>query len=277
MRLTGKTALVTGASSGIGAAFARQLAAAGADLVLVARREGALVALAAELTGAHQVAIQVIALDLATPTAAAELYARTAQADRPIDIVINNAGCGEHQYFVAQDWARVAAQLQLNVVTLTELSHRFGQAMAARGGGYLLNVASIGAYTPAPTYATYAAGKAYVRDFTEAIAHELAPRGVRVCSLCPGGTSTEFHQVAGQAVPGWMARLAFMSAERCAAIGLRALFGGRRNVVAGASNKVGMWMLRFVPRRMIVWIAARSMGQPRPPAALPPAPPPAPR
>ena len=189
--------------------------------------------------------------------------ARTEGAGRTVDVLINNAGFGEHQYFVEQAWARVAQQLQLNIVTLTELSHRFGQAMAARGRGHILNVASIGAYTPAPTYATYAAGKAYVRDFTEAIAHELAPRGVRVCSVCPGLTTTEFHQVAGQTLPGWMKRFGSMTADRCAAIGLAALFGWRRNVVAGVSNKVGMWMLRFVPRRAIVWIAARSMGRPR--------------
>jgi short-subunit dehydrogenase len=261
--LRGKTALVTGASSGIGAAFARHLAARGANLVLVARRQVELDALAEALRKAHAIEATVIALDLATAGAAAEVFARTEGAGTPVDVVINNAGFGEHQYFVEQQWERVAQQLQLNIVTLTEMSHRFGQAMAKRGRGHLLNVASIGAYTPAPTYATYAAGKAYVRDFTEAIAYELAPRGVRVCSLCPGGTETEFHQVAGQKVPGWMRAFAFMTAERCAAIGLRALFGWRRNVVTGVSNKVGMWMLRFVPRRMILWIAARSMGQPR--------------
>ncbi|MBK9037068.1 MAG: SDR family NAD(P)-dependent oxidoreductase [Myxococcales bacterium] len=265
--LRGKTALVTGASSGIGAALARQLAARGANLIVVARREAELEALAAAVKAAHQVEVTVIALDLATPTAAAALFARTEDAGHPVDVLVNNAGFGEHQYFVEQAWGRVAQQLQLNIVTLTELSHRFGQAMAARGRGHILNVASIGAYTPAPTYATYSAGKAYVRDFTEAIAHELAPRGVRVCCLCPGGTVTEFHLVAGQTVPGWMRAFAFMSADRCAAIGLRALLGWRRNVVAGVPNKIGMWTLRFVPRRMIVWIAARSMGRPRLPAS----------
>ncbi|MBK9035963.1 MAG: SDR family NAD(P)-dependent oxidoreductase [Myxococcales bacterium] len=164
--LRGKTALVTGASSGIGAALARQLAARGANLIVVARREAELEALAAAIKAAHQVEVTVIALDLATPTAAAALFARTEDAGHPVDVLVNNAGFGEHQYFVEQAWGRVAQQLQLNIVTLTELSHRFGQAMAARGRGHILNVASIGAYTPAPTYATYSAGKAYVRDFT---------------------------------------------------------------------------------------------------------------
>ena len=261
--LKGKTALVTGASSGIGAAFARALAARGADLVIAARRQAELDALAETLRKAHVVKVDVIAIDLGTAGAAADLFARTEGAGRTIDLVINNAGFGEHQWFIEQQWERVAQQLQLNIVTLTELTHRFGKAMAARGRGHILNVSSIGAYTPCPTYATYAAGKAYVRDFSEAIAYELAPRGVRVCSLCPGGTESGFHQVAGQTVPGWMRATAFMSADRCAGIGLRALFGRRRNVVSGISNKLGMWMLRFVPRRMIVWISARSMGKPK--------------
>lgn len=261
--LKGKTALVTGASSGIGRAFAQQLAGRKANLVIAARREADLEALAAELRTAHGVKVDVIAIDLSAPTAVASLCDRIDALGVTVDVLINNAGFGEHKYFVEQDWERVRQQLQLNIVTLTELSHRFGKAMAARGGGHILNVSSIGAYTPCPTYATYAAGKAYVRDFTEAIAYELAPRGVRVCSLCPGGTETGFHQVSGQTVPGWMKATAFMSADRCARIGLDSLFGWRRNVVTGVSNKLGMWLLRFVPRRMIVWISARSMGKPR--------------
>ncbi len=261
--LTGRTALVTGASSGIGRAFAVRLAARGARLVIAARRQAELDALALELRRDHQVEVTVVAIDLATPTSAAELFARTEGAGHAIDILINNAGFGTHQYFLAQDWTRIQQQLQLNIVTLTELTHRFGTTMTARGRGHILNIGSIGAYTPCPSYATYAAGKAYVRDFTEAVAHELAPRGVRVCCLCPGGTITEFHQVAGQTVPGWMRAMAFMPADRCAAIGLRALFGWRRNVVSGVGNKVGMFLLRFLPRRMIVWIGAKSMGPPR--------------
>jgi uncharacterized protein len=260
--LRGKTALITGASSGIGAAFARNLAARGADLIIAARRHTELDQLAAELRSKHSIAVTVVAIDLGVAGAARTLFDQTEGAGRVVDVVINNAGFGEHQYFIDQDWDRIGQQLQLNIVTLTEMSHRFGGAMAKRGRGHLLNVSSIGAYTPAPTYATYAASKAYVRDFTEAIAYELAPKGVRVCSVCPGGTETEFHKVAGQTVPGWMRRFAFMSADRCAAIGLRALFGWRRNVVTGISNKISMWTLRFVPRRMILWMAARSMGRP---------------
>ena len=261
--LKGKTALVTGASSGIGAAFARALAARGADLIIAARRQAELDTLAASLRAAHGVQVDVVAIDLGVDGAAEALFAQTEGAGRTIDLLINNAGFGEHRWFVEQQWARVAQQLQLNIVTLTELTHRFARAMAARGRGHLLNVASIGAYTPTPTYATYSASKAYVRDFTEAIAFELAPKGVRVCSLCPGLVRTEFHQVSGQELPSWMKKFASMDADSCAAIGLRALLGSRRNVVSGWLNKVNMWLLRFMPRRAMVWIAYKSMGKPK--------------
>ncbi len=116
-------------------------------------------------------------------------------------MLVNNAGGGLHQNFVDTPWERIAKQIQLNVVSLTELTHRFVRAMVSRGRGHVLNVSSIGAYTPSPTYATYSAGKAFVRDFTEAIAFELKDTPVRVCSLCPGGTLTEFHQAAGHELP----------------------------------------------------------------------------
>lgn len=258
--LKGKRALVTGASSGLGVEFARLLAARGADVVITARRAANLEALAAELRDKHKVAVTVIALDLSEPGAAAKLAEQTEGAGLPCDVLINNAGGGIHQDFVEIPWEQTARQIQLNVVSLTELTWRFARAMKARGGGHVLNVASIGAYTPTPTFATYAAGKAYVRDFTEAVAYELGETPVRVCCLCPGGTVTEFHQAAGAVVPAQY-RFAFESAEACAGTGLDALFGGRRNVVSGWMNKVAMWLLRFTPRRVMVWSSALAMGR----------------
>jgi uncharacterized protein len=178
-------------------------------------------------------------------------------------VLVNNAGGGVHQDFVDLGWDRVARQIQLNVVSLTELMHRFAKAMLGRGRGHILNVASIGAYTPTPTYATYSAGKAFVRDVTEAVAYELAGTGVRVCCICPGGTLTEFHQAAGHELPG-IFKATFQTAEACAETGLSALFGGRRNVVSGIFNKLSMFLLRFMPRRTIVWVSALTMGKPRP-------------
>jgi short-subunit dehydrogenase len=266
MDLKGRRALVTGASSGLGAAFARLLAARGADLVITARRADNLEALSKELGERHGVKVTVIPLDLSDPAAPAELYAKTEGAGVAIDVLVNNAGGGIHQNFVDLPWERVARQIQLNVVSLTELTHRFAKAMLGRGRGHILNVASIGAYTPTPTYATYSAGKAFVRDVTEAIAYELAGTPVRVCCLCPGGTLTEFHQAAGHELPG-VFRSTFQTAEACAAVGLEALFGGRRNVVSGFFNKLSMFLLRFMPRRLIVWVSALTMGTPRAPDA----------
>ena len=260
--LKGRTALVTGASSGLGTAFARALAARGSNLIVTARRKENLDALAKELADKHGVTVDVVVLDLSEPGSPEKLWDATEGAGKNVDVLVNNAGGSVHAWFVDMPWERVARQMQLNVLSLTELTHRFAKAMLARAHGHILNVSSIGAYTPTPSMATYSAGKAFVRDFTEALAFELAATPVRVCSLCPGGTITEFHLVAGQTLPKSV-RATFMSAEDCAAVGLRALFGGRRNVVSGIFNKVSVFFMRFLPRRFLVWATARTMGEPK--------------
>ncbi len=256
MKLDGQRALVTGASSGIGDQLARQLAAKGANLVITARREARLEALADELREQYRVEVTVIPLDLSEPTAPAQLWDATEGQDRPVDILINNAGFGDQRPFVDIPWERSLEQLQVNVVSLTELAYRFIRSMKKRGAGHVLNVSSIGAYLPCPQFATYAAGKAYVRNFTEALAYELKGTGVRACCLCPGGTATEFSEVAGQSLSK-VVELTLMSSERCARIGLAALFRGRRNIVSGLFNSLGMFLLRFAPRRLAAWIAAK--------------------
>ena len=253
------TALVTGASSGIGKDIASQLAAQGMNLVITARREARLEELATALIDKFSVEVQVVAADLSAQGASATLFEKTEGAGQIIDVLINNAGFGTQDNFVETPWDTLGDQLHLNIVALTHLSHLFGQAMKERGRGWIMNVASIGAYLPTPKYATYAAGKAYVRNFTEALAYEMAPTGVRVCCLCPGATKTEFMEVAGHSLPIWQ-KPALMSSERCARIGIRALFGWRRNTVSGFGNRVAMFMLRFVPRRLMVWVSAKIMG-----------------
>ena len=267
MNLRGLTALVTGASSGIGEAMARQLAEGGADVILTARRGDRLDTLAAALREAHGVRVDVVALDLGTPSAAEELFARTEGEGRHVDVLVNNAGFGVHERFTDIAWDRTAAQLQLNIVSLTELTHRFSRAMLGRGRGWILNVASLGAYMPVPSYATYAAGKAYVRNFTEALSYELRGTPVHVCCLNPGATATEFMDIAGHEVPRG-GSFALMSPERCARIGLRALFAGRRNVVAGWSNAFATLLFRLLPRFAVTRLAALFMSAP-PPLALP--------
>ena len=267
MQVRGLTALVTGASSGIGEAMARQLAEQGADVILTARRRERLDALAADLRDAHGVRVDVIPLDLGVPGAPAELFARTEGEGRRVDVLVNNAGFGVHERFTDIAWERTASQLQLNIVSLTELTHSFVRAMLERNRGWVLNVASVGAYMPVPSYATYAAGKAYVRNFTEALAFELRGTPVHVCCLNPGGTATEFMTMAGHVLPR-ITSLTLMSPERCARIGLRALFAGRRNVVAGWSNAVATVFLRLLPRVAITRLAAFFLNAP-PPRALP--------
>lgn len=251
---------MTGASSGLGVAFAHRLAARGADVVLVARRIARLEELAERLREDHGVSATALACDLADPDAAAALTERLDELDLPIDVLVNNAGAGVHELFAASEWEPQRDQIQVNVTSLVELAHRIGVRMAERGGGHILNVASVGAYLPVPGFATYAASKSFVRSFSEAIAAELAPRGVRVCCMSPGGIDTEFFQAAGQPVPGWM-RLFLMSPDRCARIGLSALFGCRRDIVSGWSNALGMFALRFIPRWFSVLIAGALMGK----------------
>jgi short-subunit dehydrogenase len=255
MDLKGRTAIVTGASSGIGESAARRLAERGMNLFVVARRKDRLEKLKADIESKHHVTVDVLALDLSSPEAPEQLYAATEGSGRAIDVLINNAGFGTQGDFVAIPWSKSSEQMRLNIFSLTELTYRFVMRMKERNTGYILNVASIGAYMPVPGYATYAAGKAFVRNFSEALAHELRQTAVRVCCLCPGPTETEFLAVSGQTV-GTLEKLAFMTADRCARIGLRALFGGRRLIVSGFMNTLTMWWLRFLPRRLITWGAA---------------------
>ena len=256
--LVGRRALVTGASSGIGAAIARALHACGATLVLPARRRGALEALAAELGDA-----EVITGDLGQPGGAASVWA--AAAARPVDILINNAGFGYFRPFSEVDWERDAELVQLNITSLVELARRF---VAQGTGRYLVNIASIGAYQSVPNMALYAASKAFVRNFSEGLHDEL--RGTtRVTCVCPGGTRTEFHAVAGAGNYGWLANKSMMTAEEVARISVRAMLAGKRTVIPGLMNKLSCFGVRFVPRRIASWLAGRVRGKPRP-GALPP-------
>jgi uncharacterized protein len=262
--LSGKVALVTGASSGIGAAMARQLAAWKCDLVLTARRMDRLQALCGELSKAGIKAYG-IGEDLVDPGGPRRLHA-AARAFGPIDILINNAGFGTYQSFADTPWSRHAELLQLNVLSLVELTHHFLPELLARPGrAHVLNVASIAAFVAVPYFASYTGSKAYVLGFSESLAAELAGTSVRVTCLCPGGTSTEFSEVAGQTL-GKAARASMMSAERCAAIGLRGMLRGRRLVVPGGSNKATHVLSRLMPRRLMGAAGARILGKPAPPA-----------
>ncbi len=254
----GRRALVTGASSGIGAAIARRLAARGAHLVLTARRKERLEGLAKALREAHGVEVLVLASDLVADGAGLALFEATEGAGTSIDILINNAGFGTSAAFPAVPWDITKQQLRLNMTVLTELCLRFLEPMKTRGVGWVMNVASIGAWTPVPGFATYAATKAYVRNFSEALADEVRAAGVVVSCLCPGPTLTEFMDVAGHEVVAWQKPM-FRSADACARTGLVGLERGRPLVVDGFLNRLTLFVLRFLPRRLITWASGKVM------------------
>ncbi len=241
--------LITGASAGLGAEFARQCAARGEALLLVARRQDRLEALAAEVGGA-----EVIALDLAAPGAAAALLAEAQSRGLEIDTLINNAGFGLAGRFDRLDADRQVEMIDLNVRVLTELCRLVLPTMVERRRGAILNVASTAAFQAGPHMAVYYATKAYVLSLTEALHQELKGTGVRITALCPGPVATEFFDVAGAA----NSRLAKMGAEPKSVVraGLHALDRNRAIVIPGLMNRVGAQANRLLPRAALRRIIA---------------------
>jgi short-subunit dehydrogenase len=259
--LSNQRAIVTGASSGIGAAMARQLAAWGCDVVMVARRKERLDALAEELRQAHDVDVEVVALDLTGAGAPAELLESTNLDERPVDILVNNAGMGYYEPLANTSDETALQMLQLNVQALTALTHRFVRTARERARrSYVLNVSSMLGFAPCTNYAIYAATKAYIRSFSEAVAAELRGTPVTVTCLCPGGTESEFHDQAGQD-KSTLFRWLSMSAERCARIGLKAMLRRRRHIVSGYLNKAYGFMTRLLPRRLSAWFMGVILGR----------------
>ncbi len=256
--LEGRTALITGASSGLGADFARGLAARGCQLVLVARREARLKELAQEIAARYGVAVQSIPLDLMLEESPEELYDQLRQAGTRVDVLVNNAGFGVFGEFVDIPWQQDRNQLALDVRALVHLTKLFLADMLERDFGYVLQVASIGGYQPSPSYAIYAAAKAFVLNFGEALHYELRKRGVGVTVVSPGVTATEFLEVAGHR-PSFYQRLMMMKSRDVAEIGIRAMLKGRPSVVAGWRNALVVWMLRFTPRRLMAATANAAM------------------
>lgn len=254
----GKWALITGASGGLGAEFARQLAQRGAHVVLVARQAEPMRALAQTLQERFGIRTRVEALDLCADSAVERLKANLDDAGIAIDVLINNAGFGLFGEFVDQPLTRIDAMLTLNVRSLTALTHVFAADMVRRRNGYILLTASIGAFQATPLYAAYSASKAYVLLLGEALHEELRPRGVTVTVLSPGVSATGFFSVAGQTPTPYQRRL-MMSPEAVARIGLDALMRGRASVVSGWTNACIAWCNRLVPRAIQRKVARRLM------------------
>lgn len=249
-------ALITGASSGIGAAFARGLARRGHDVILVARRLDRLEALAAELQAAHGGRAVAIAQDLAAPDAAEALSRAVSERGLAVELLVNNAGIGYYDHFAEMDRAHVMGMVTLNVATLTALTHAFLPEMVARGRGGVIQVASAAAFQPIPYGAVYAATKAYVLALSEALAEEVAPKGVRVVCVCPGSTESEIHSYSG-VKPALLDLAPPMPAEVVVDETLRALDWRQRVVVPGLQNVLGAFAARVLPRPLVTHLAGR--------------------
>lgn len=250
------TALVTGASSGIGRELARHHAALGGDLIVTARRGDELDALKAELEAAHGVNVRAIPLDLGATGGADDLYAQVQALGVPVDILINNAGFGGQGPFIDRELARDLAMIDLNVVALVTLCHHIGRDMAARGAGKILNVSSTAAYMPGPLQATYFATKAYVSSFSQALDEELRGRGVTVTALEPGAVATEFMATAD--LDGTPLAKVAASATSVAAYGYKAMQAGRlRAINDGRLRFVLNWIFPLLPRRAILRMVRR--------------------
>ena len=254
--MTGRpTALVTGASAGIGLELARVLAREGHDLVLVARRETALKELADELRDRYGAESVVVSADLAEAGAGDEI--ERALGERSVDVLVNNAGFGGVGPFAERAHSDDMRMVAVNVTALTDLCKRFLPGMVTRGRGRILNVASTAAFQPGPFMAVYYATKAYVLSLSQALAEETSGTGVTVTCLCPGVTDTEFHGVAGTDAQPLTSGALSMSARAVAEAGYKAMMRGKLVEIPGVHNKVGAQSIRVAPRRVVLKIVRR--------------------
>jgi uncharacterized protein len=256
------TALVTGASSGIGTEIARGLASRGHGVTLVARREDRLRELATELADAHGVRTEIVACDLGGQSGRDHLAGEVEQLGLDVGVLVNNAGFGDLGDFVSLDRERQVGMVALNCEAVVDLTGRFLPAMVERGEGIVINIASTAAFQPMPKNATYAASKSFVLSFSEALHQELKGTGVTTTAVCPGPIRTEFMDAAGmEGTEDSTPDLIWMSAEDLASEALEAAEKGKRAVVPGKLNFAGSLLGRFSPRRVALPLAERAWKQ----------------
>ncbi len=253
-----KTALITGASSGMGREFAFLLAKEGYDLVVVARRLDRLNDLASEIAKIYPVSVFVIGKDLATQNAAEELFLEMEDKGISIDILINNAGFTVSGKFYENDLTRHMSLIHTNIEALTKLTYLAVASMKAKGQGKILQLGSVVSFAPAPQNATYSGSKGYVLLFSESLSADLKGTGVSITVLCPGATRTEFAEKSGSDMAHALSfRLTSMTAKKVAEIGYKALIKGRRVVVAGWVNKLYVFFLRILPRSLNLFLSSK--------------------
>lgn len=248
--------LITGASSGIGEVFARRLAARGRNVLLVARSEEKLITLCNELGRSNSIRAQYVALDLSLPESPGRLFEEAEKRGLSIDLLVNNAGFGSFGDFSKADLARELNMIDLNIKALVELTYRFLKPMRERKQGAIINVASTAAFQAVPFMATYAATKAFVLSFSEALWEENRPFGIQVMALCPGVTDTNFFEAArGQKPPVRTSQ----TPEEVVDTALRGLARGKSHVISGWINRVMTESERLAPRSLVTRMAGRMM------------------
>ncbi|MBP86289.1 MAG: short-chain dehydrogenase [Planctomycetaceae bacterium] len=248
------TALITGASSGVGVDFARELAKRSFNLILTARRIDRLEALRAELAEAFDVEIDIVASDLSSSEGANRLHADVRALNRDVSMLVNNAGHGKYGPMLEQSLAEIDSMIQLNTTSLTVLTRLFGEDFKERGGGYILNHASFSAIQPPPYYSVYAGTKAYVLAFSQALNHDLRRHGIKVSALCPGFFASEFLENAKQ-TPSFIVRLMMLQPRAVARAGIRGVLKGKPVIIPGLAWKALNLVMKMVPRSFATGLA----------------------
>jgi uncharacterized protein len=246
-----KTALITGASGGIGLELARLFARDHYNLVVVARKTEKLEELKRELTAAHGIQVHVLTVDLALPDSAMIVFNQLNRENLIPDCLINNAGFGDFGFFWETNWQKTAEMIQLNITTLTQLTRLILPQMLKNKNGRIMNIASTAGFLPGPLMAVYYATKAYVLSFTEALANELNGTGVQICAFCPGPTTTGFQEAAGMSGARLKRLKAMMPAAAAAHYGYHSMFKGKSIILPGFFNKLTPVMVRLFPRKIM--------------------------
>jgi short-subunit dehydrogenase len=252
-----KTALITGASSGIGEAFAKALAARGLDLILVARSEDKLRALARQLNELYSRRVEVVTADLSIAGSAAKVHAAAQALGMHVDLLVNNAGFGTVGPFIKQDAERERQEILLNAAAVVDLSHAFLPAMLEGGRGGIINVASMAAFQPLPYMSVYAATKAFVLSFSQGLRGEVRGKGVKVLAVCPGPVDTPFFEATGnKKLRGTLPKATMVTTDDVVGAALRAFRAGRPVVVPGVAFKLAAASTRFIPRNLLAAMTA---------------------
>jgi short-subunit dehydrogenase len=249
------TALITGASNGIGLELAKVHASKGGDLVLVARNKSKLDELKIDLEKQFKISVLTIKKDLSLPNAAMEIYEETTKKDIQVDYLINNAGFGDFGMFVETDWNKELQMINLNITTLTLFTKLYLQDMMKRRSGKIMNVASTAAFQPGPTMAVYCATKAYVLSFSEAVSNEVSDKGITITSLCPGATETGFKTAAALEESKLFKDKKLPTAKEVAEYGYAAMIKGKTVAIHGMLNSIMANAIRFIPRALILKVS----------------------